>query len=99
MSFKQANNRRKRPRLNPYTPQSNPPIYTSVTFSSRREGGMKASRRHIIGAPPSGVQLQPEASYQDLSHDFVGDDIDFGYMDDDTPVPSKRRRTAAVSIC
>ncbi|KAG1738072.1 uncharacterized protein EDB91DRAFT_1249369 [Suillus paluster] len=62
---------------------------------------MKASRRYITGALPSGsVQLQPEASYQDFSDNFIGDDIDFGYMDDvamtdDTPVPAKRRRTAA----
>lgn len=99
MTFKQAN--RKRPLLNTYTPQSSlPTVYTSVTFLSRRKGNMQASCRHITGAlPSSDVQPQPEVSFQDFNDNFVGDDIDFGYMDDVATTASKRRRTAAVSIC
>lgn len=104
ITFKQANSRRKRIRLNPYIPQpsSLPSVYyTSVTFSSRRKGGIKASRRHILCTSQS--DSYPES---DIFSEGAGDDADFGYMDDgytngidDVLATSKRKRTTAVSVC
>lgn len=104
-TFKQANSCRKRPHLNPYIPQSSAPsVHTSLTFSSCHGGTVKASRHYItkstsLSGVTSGVPLQSEAPYEDFNDNFVRNDMDFGYMDDDSPVPSKRRRTAAVGFC